>query len=107
MDVAENVLLRGKIKEFVSVVNGYPGVTHNYEREGNYNIWFTLIAPSEKKVHQILKQITAKSCPRSIPPLRPYSRGHPRSQGQASPHLSKQLFVIQEAVEIAYSYILN
>ena len=52
---------RGKIKEFVSVVNSYPGVTHNYEREGDYNVWFTLIAPSEKKVHQILKQITAKT----------------------------------------------
>ncbi len=52
---------RGKIKEFVAVVNSYPGVTHNYEREGDYNVWFTLIAPSEKKVHQILKQITAKT----------------------------------------------
>ena len=52
---------RGRIKEFVSVVNSYPGVTHNYEREGDYNVWFTLIAPSEKKVHQILKQITAKT----------------------------------------------
>ena len=52
---------RGRIKEFVAVVNSYPGVTHNYEREGDLNVWFTLIAPSEKKVHQILKQIAAKT----------------------------------------------
>ena len=52
---------RGRIKEFVAVVNSYPGVTHNYEREGDFNVWFTLIAPSEKKVHQILKQIAAKT----------------------------------------------
>ena len=52
---------RGRIKEFVAVVNSYPGVTHNYEREGDYNVWFTLIAPSEKKVHQILEQIAAKT----------------------------------------------
>ena len=52
---------RGKSKKFVAVVNSYPGVTHNYEREGDYNVWFTLIAPSEKKVHQILEQIAAKT----------------------------------------------
>ncbi len=52
---------RGRIRKFVDVVNGYPGVTHNYEREGDYNVWFTLIAPSEEKVQQILKQIAAKT----------------------------------------------
>jgi DNA-binding Lrp family transcriptional regulator len=52
---------RSKMKEFVAVVNSYPGVTHNYEREGEYNVWFTLIAPSENKIHQILKQIAAKT----------------------------------------------
>ena len=52
---------RGRIKEFVAVVNSYPGVTHNYEREGDFNVWFTLIAPSEKKVHHILKQISVKT----------------------------------------------
>ena len=52
---------RGRIKEFVAEVNSYPGVTHNYEREGDYNVWFTLIAPSEKTVRQILEQIAAKT----------------------------------------------
>jgi len=50
-----------KIAEFVTVVNTYPGVTHNYEREGGYNIWFTLIAPSEKKINQILREISRKT----------------------------------------------
>ncbi|MEK7689096.1 MAG: Lrp/AsnC family transcriptional regulator, partial [Deltaproteobacteria bacterium] len=26
-----------KIKEFVEVVNSYPGITHNYERDNEYN----------------------------------------------------------------------
>ena len=52
---------QGKIQEFVAVVNTYPGVTHNYEREGDYNIWFTLIAPSRKKIDQILAQISRKT----------------------------------------------
>ena len=52
---------RGKIEEFVAVVNTYPGVTHNYEREGDYNIWFTLIAPSKRKINQILAEISRKT----------------------------------------------
>jgi len=52
---------QGKIGEFVAVVNTYPGVTHNYEREGDFNIWFTLIAPSKKKINQILAEISTKT----------------------------------------------
>ncbi len=50
-----------KIEEFVSVVNSYPGVTHNYEREGEYNLWFTLIAPSRGKIGEILEEISRKT----------------------------------------------
>jgi siroheme decarboxylase len=50
-----------KVEEFVSVVNSYPGVTHNYEREGELNIWFTLIAPSRKRIKQILTEISLKT----------------------------------------------
>lgn len=50
-----------KVEEFVSVVNSYPGVTHNYEREGEFNIWFTLIAPSRKRIRQILTEISRKT----------------------------------------------
>ena len=50
-----------KVEGFVSVVNSYPGVTHNYEREGELNIWFTLIAPSRKRIKQILTEISRKT----------------------------------------------
>jgi DNA-binding Lrp family transcriptional regulator len=52
---------KDKIEQFVAVVNTYPGVTHNYEREGDYNIWFTLIASSKKKISQILAEISRKT----------------------------------------------
>ena len=42
---------------FVDVVNSYMGVTHNYRRDHDYNIWFTLIAPSEEKIERILGEI--------------------------------------------------
>jgi siroheme decarboxylase len=52
---------QGKIEKFVSVVNAYPGVTHNYERDGDFNIWFTLIAPSPRRINQILTEISAET----------------------------------------------
>lgn len=50
-----------KVEEFVAVVNSYPGVTHNYEREGDYNIWFTLIAPSRREIERTLGEISRKT----------------------------------------------
>ncbi|UCG14956.1 MAG: Lrp/AsnC family transcriptional regulator [Deltaproteobacteria bacterium] len=46
------------MKRFVAEVNSYPGVTHNYRREHNYNVWFTLIAPSEQDIDRILDGIS-------------------------------------------------
>lgn len=37
-----------KMDDFIARVNAQPGVTHNYEREHDYNIWFTLISPSKE-----------------------------------------------------------
>jgi DNA-binding Lrp family transcriptional regulator len=46
------------MERFVEVVNSYIGVTHNYRREHEYNIWFTLIAPSEDEIKRILGEIS-------------------------------------------------
>jgi len=40
-------------------VNQFPGITHNYQREGEYNLWFTLITPNERLRQDILSQIKA------------------------------------------------
>ncbi|MCG6944685.1 MAG: AsnC family transcriptional regulator [Deltaproteobacteria bacterium] len=45
------------MERFVEVVNSYMGVTHNYRRDHDYNIWFTLIAPSKEKIERILGEI--------------------------------------------------
>lgn len=44
---------------FVERVNSEKGVTHNYERDHHWNIWFTLIAPSREAVQELLKGIEA------------------------------------------------
>lgn len=43
--------------EVAQAVNAYSGVTHNYERDGEYNLWFTLLTPDQKKQERILAAI--------------------------------------------------
>jgi len=38
-------------------VNRYSGVTHNYEREGDFNLWFALISPSISSQTKVLAEI--------------------------------------------------
>ena len=47
-----------KLAGFVEKVNSYSGVTHNYLRDHEYNVWFTFIAPSAATVEKALKEIT-------------------------------------------------
>lgn len=46
---------------FVAEVNRHVGVTHNYLRNHEYNIWFTCIGPSWDSVCATLAEITAKT----------------------------------------------
>ena len=55
-----------RIDHFVAVVNGYAGVTHNYRRDHEYNIWFTLIAPSREDLRRTLEAIAAETEVREI-----------------------------------------
>ncbi|SMC78210.1 Lrp/AsnC family transcriptional regulator [Sporomusa malonica] len=35
------------IEAVAGAINAFPGVTHNYEREGEYDLWFTLLTPDQ------------------------------------------------------------
>jgi DNA-binding Lrp family transcriptional regulator len=47
-----------KIDAFAETVNRYPGVTHNYQRDNSFNIWFTFIAPSMEEIAEKLEEIS-------------------------------------------------
>jgi DNA-binding Lrp family transcriptional regulator len=47
-----------KIEGFTRTVNRYPGVTHNYQRDNKYNIWFTFIAQSMDEIKGNLEDIS-------------------------------------------------
>jgi len=50
-----------KIKGFARTVNRYPGVTHNYQRDNTYNVWFTFIAQSMDEIKGNLEDISRKT----------------------------------------------
>jgi len=50
-----------RIDQFADTVNRYPGVTHNYLRENDFNVWFTFIAPSREDIAQNLADIARET----------------------------------------------
>lgn len=46
-----------KIEEVAACINEYYEVTHNYIREDEYNMWFTVITHSEESLNNILQEI--------------------------------------------------
>jgi DNA-binding Lrp family transcriptional regulator len=50
-----------RVSKFAETVNRYPGVTHNYRREHEFNVWFTFIAESREHIETYLKEIAAET----------------------------------------------
>jgi len=50
-----------RVDEVAEIISRYREVTHNYLRNHEYNIWFTLIAPSRERIHEILSEISRET----------------------------------------------
>jgi len=50
-----------KLDAFLADVNALPGVTHNYLRNHEFNVWFTLIGPSWDDVCATLEGLTERT----------------------------------------------
>ena len=46
-----------KLNDFVRVVNAHPGVTHNYLRNNEYNVWFTVNAAGSDDIARFLARL--------------------------------------------------
>jgi len=46
-----------RIEKVAALVNSYPEVNHNYEREHHFNLWFVVTAATEKRMQEILDDI--------------------------------------------------
>ncbi|MDI9570085.1 MAG: AsnC family transcriptional regulator [Pseudomonadota bacterium] len=47
----------GKVAAFRDLINASPLVTHNYRRDHEYNIWFTVIAPSAAAREEFIRKV--------------------------------------------------
>jgi len=54
----------GAVEAAAACASAFAEVTHNYEREGDYNLWFTVIAPGRERLEQVLGAV------RTIPGVR-------------------------------------
>ncbi|NOZ20836.1 MAG: Lrp/AsnC family transcriptional regulator [Planctomycetes bacterium] len=49
-----------RLEETAAAVNEYAEVTHNYEREHTYNLWFTLTATSRDRAREITEELKSQ-----------------------------------------------
>ncbi len=50
-----------KIDEAVAIINRLAGVTHNYLRNHDFNVWFTITAHSEARLTELLETIRQRT----------------------------------------------
>jgi siroheme decarboxylase len=50
-----------KIDSFVQIVNANKNVTHNYRRNNEYNIWFTVSAATAEELEAFLTEVKEKT----------------------------------------------
>lgn len=46
-----------RLEEAAAAINQYSGVTHNYQRDFDLNLWFTLTVRDEAEAEQVLSQL--------------------------------------------------
>jgi DNA-binding Lrp family transcriptional regulator len=46
-----------RMEEVAGIVSGFDEVTHNYERDHEYNLWFTLITSSQERLKGALAKV--------------------------------------------------
>jgi DNA-binding Lrp family transcriptional regulator len=50
-----------QMKKVVSIVNEYTGVTHNYQREHDFNLWFTVTACGDTDLRSTVEEIKIRT----------------------------------------------
>jgi DNA-binding Lrp family transcriptional regulator len=49
------------IREVADIISRYPEVSHNFQRDHRYSLWFTLSAKDEKTLHEVLQEILERT----------------------------------------------
>jgi DNA-binding Lrp family transcriptional regulator len=59
--LAAMVVPEDEVAEVAGLINTYPEVNHNYEREHEFNLWFVLAAPSRARIEAVLCEIETRT----------------------------------------------
>ena len=46
-----------RLEEVAAIINAYPEVNHNYQREHHFNLWFVATTDGEQHLHGLLRNI--------------------------------------------------
>ena len=49
-----------QVDDVARIINQYENISHNYEREDDFNVWFTLVASNNTELSNILSEIRQK-----------------------------------------------
>ena len=49
-----------RVESACEIIDTYPEITHSYLRADEFNIWFTVIAISQQRVHEVLEELRIK-----------------------------------------------
>lgn len=69
-----------RIRQAAAIINRHPGVSHNYEREHAFNLWFTLAVPPDSRLGlgrtiDLLQELAGAQQMRLMPSLKLYKIG--------------------------------
>ena len=67
-----------RVDEAAEVVNGHPGVSHNYKRDHAFNLWFTVAVPAASELEwtiERLHEMAGAESTRILPTLRLFKIG--------------------------------
>jgi len=79
-----------RLHEAAELINPHPGVSHNYQREHAYNLWFTLAVPPDSQLGlertvALLRHLTGAEQMRLMPSVKLYKIGVKFDLGVGSP----------------------
>ena len=50
-----------RVRGIARIISSYPEVSHNYRRDHAYSIWFTLAAPTDERIAEVLAEILGRT----------------------------------------------
>ncbi len=52
---------KNKVDDVACAINEYGNISHNYEREHEYNVWFTITASKQQRINHYTGRNKAKN----------------------------------------------